>query len=222
MAFLAPRVSVHPSGLGGYGQDGLGIATMSKEVMASIVQRDRHVCRICGLPVGGDPQIFFADGNRRNSEADNLATACPACVLIQGAGRFSAAAEIIPIWLPEMSQRSLNRLIASLHEKAVSVGLPLDFSRAPTHDTPQARQILKVWGGLVERRAVLLDRTQIRTVADVVDICLAHDPRCGCCPIDLANVLRFLHRGRFYVEGCDIYPRIVAARTTRPPRSLAA
>lgn len=219
MAFLALRIGVHPSSLGGYGRGG-GSAATGKDMVQSISRRDRHMCRCCGLSVQYDPQLVFLDGDRGRTQPDNLATACPSCALIQGAGRFTSSAEIMPVWLPEMSQRSLNRLVASLHDYAQAVDLPVDFSRAPKYDTAQARQILKIWGGLVERRSVLEQRTGIFTIADVVDLCLAHDPVCGFCPADLSHGLRFLHRGRYYVKGCNIYPQIVARR--RNPPALAS
>ncbi|MDD2859476.1 MAG: hypothetical protein PHT60_14965 [Acidiphilium sp.] len=217
MAFLVLRFGVHPSSLGGYATGLVG-----KDVIAAIAGRDHFICRFCGLPVPGHPQIFFLDGDRRHDQPDNLATACLACALVQGGARYTAAAEIIPVWLPEMSQRSLNRLISSLHELALGVSLPVNFSRAPAHDTAQARLILKLWSGLAERRATLKEMTGLRNVADFVDACLAHDPYRGRCPAGLGHGLRFLHRGRYFADGQDIYPQVLACRVAKPAVVLAA
>lgn len=211
MAFLALRIGVHPSSLGGYAR-GVGSAATGKDMAEAMCKRDRRLCRCCGLAVPFGSVPYFIDGDRRHTESGNLALACPSCVLVQGAGRYTATAEIMPIWLPEMSQRSLNRLVASLHEAAVPLDLPVHFAAAPKHDSSEARQILKIWGGLVERRAVLFDIARIGTIAGLVDLCLDHDPVNGFAPEDLAHGLRFLHRGRFYADGDDIYPEIVAHR----------
>lgn len=196
-------ISVHPSSLGGYGQ-GLWAAGRKG------AETSRWQCQLCGLPIAGDPLIFFRDGDRRHCDADNLVEACPACVLVQGAGRLTAARESLPIWLPEMTQRGLNRLTSSLHERAHTIGLPVDFSGPPREDSPISRHILKIWAGLVDRWILLRETAGIRTVTDVVDICLAHDPVRGTCPLRLVPGLRFLHRGRFYAGGQDVYPTFIA------------
>ncbi|MCW8309349.1 hypothetical protein AruPA_20205 [Acidiphilium sp. PA] len=195
-------ISVHPSSLGGYGQ-GLRVAGRK------VTETSWSQCQLCGLPFAGDPLIFFRDGDHRRCDAGNLLEACPACVLVQGAGRLTAAREILPIWLPELSQRGLNRLTSSLHELAYTIGLPVDFSGAPREDSPHARQILKVWAGLLDRWILLREQAGIRTVTDVVDICLARDPVRGTCPPRLIRGLRLLHRGRFYSGGRDIYPMFI-------------
>jgi len=211
----ALSISVHPSSLGGYGQ---GLRGAGRKV----AETSRSQCLLCGLPFAGDPQFFFRDGDRRHCDAGNLFEACPACVLVQGAGRLTAVREILPIWLPEISQRGLNRLTSSLHELAYMIGLPVDFSGAPREDSPHARQILKVWAGLLDRWILLREQAGIRTVTDVVDICLAHDPVRGTCPPRLIRGLRLLHRGRFYAGGRDVYPMFIARnRQSRAPAAPA-
>ncbi|MGC9271763.1 hypothetical protein, partial [Acidiphilium sp.] len=202
-------IGVHPSSLGGYGQ---GVRATGRKV----AETSRSHCHFCGLPFAGDPFIFFRDGDRRHCDAGNLLEACPACVLVQGAGRLTAPREILPIWLPEMSQRGLNRLTSSLHERAYTIGLPVDFSGAPREDTPKSRHILKIWAGLLDRWILLRDKAGVRSVTDVIDICLAHDPFRGTCPPRLQRGLRFLHRGRFYAGGQDVYPAFIARN--RQPR----
>ena len=202
---LLPLIpSAHPSGW-----LFLGAGLIRQETAFEVHRRDEASCRFCGQQGDVQPGIVYLDGDRNNPALDNLATACILCMAPQNLTRRSAAMEVLPIWLPELTQRALNTLIRGLQDIRTAQGFSPCLEICPPHDTPRDRQIAGIYTALAERALDLEARTGIAHPAELASLFLRVDPKAGACPAQLLHGLRFLHRGRYFSGTTDIYPKLL-------------
>jgi hypothetical protein len=204
MRLLSLIPSAHPSAWRSF-----GTGLVRQETLLEVHRRDAAACRFCGQQGDPEPGIVYLDGDRDNATADNLATACILCAAPQNLTRRSAAMEVLPIWLPELTQRALNTLIRGLQDIRVAQGFSPCLEICPPHDTPRDRQIAGIYTALAERALDLEARSGIAHPAELASLFLRIDPRRGACPVQLLHGLRFLHRGRHFSGVRDIYPRLL-------------
>ena len=205
MRLLPLILSVHPSVWS------MEVAAIGQGAASSIFRRDRNRCRFCGQSASALREIVCVDGDRTNvAVAGNLATACIVCAAAWGLHRPSAALEVLPVWLPEMSQRALNVLVRGLHVARLRCGVSAAPENAAGTEDPGARRPSECFARLAKRADVLRERTGVSLVADLPDLFLRADPDQGRCPEGLLHGLRLLHRGRHFVGGTDVYPKLLA------------
>jgi hypothetical protein len=182
---------------------------ISDELATPIFERDRHCCRFCSCFSLSGNQIYFLDSDRGNLNEDNLATACILCCAVQNLQRPEAELEVLPIWLPELAQRALNKMIRGIHILRVRNQLPAPADVSPRFDSPVARTTSAAFLTFAQRAVDLRKKTGVRSPAEFAELFLRSDPRSGQCPETLAVGLRFLHRGRYFVAGKDIYGELL-------------
>jgi len=81
-------------------------------IRGKVLSRDEYSCRFCGFHSEKYQQIVAIDGNYKNNQINNLATACVFCMHCQLLGLRNTNAKII--FLPEMSQIELNHFVRVL------------------------------------------------------------------------------------------------------------
>lgn len=80
-------------------------------VREQILSRDRHTCVYCGFASEKYQDVHHLDGDHDNNIPENLVTACMFCHATQHIGLCGKEGRGQLIWLPEMSQASLNHAI---------------------------------------------------------------------------------------------------------------
>ncbi len=76
-----------------------------------ILSRDRYTCVYCGFACDKFQEVHHLDGDHDNNLPENLVTACPLCHATQHIGLCGKEGRGLLIWLPEMSQASLNHAL---------------------------------------------------------------------------------------------------------------
>jgi intracellular multiplication protein IcmJ len=186
-----------------------------QDLCETVLQRDRHTCRFCGLPAGGWQDVFHLDDDHEHWTPANLAASCPLCHGVQHIGAPNANGDMHVIWLPEVEQPVLNVLVRGIH---LILHAHDAATTLTTRHMPDEPELLAAW-----RAYVALDARKA-AAARVID---SHHPR------DLAHALaamppgdygrrdkllgglRLLHRGQRLRQGKDLYPAQLAAWAKR-------
>jgi intracellular multiplication protein IcmJ len=82
------------------------------EIRTKVLSRDHHTCRYCGFHAEKFQQIVSINGDFKNNNLDNLATACIFCMHCQLLALRNTNAKII--FLPEVTQVELNHFVRIL------------------------------------------------------------------------------------------------------------
>jgi len=80
-------------------------------VREQILNRDKYTCVYCGFYCNKFQEVHHLDGDHNNNIVENLVTACSFCHATQHIGLCGKEGRGQLIWLPEMSQASLNHAI---------------------------------------------------------------------------------------------------------------
>jgi intracellular multiplication protein IcmJ len=216
MRLLPLLLAAHPSAWS------MAAAGIGQEASFSILDRDGSKCRFCGQRSSVFHEVVFVNGDRANSDPGNLATCCLICAAGWRLHRPEAEREALPIWLPEMSQRALNVLMRGLHITRLRHSAHPAPEAASPAEHPEARRASFCFSQLAARGALLVERAGIASVLDLPALFLRLDPAGGRCPEPLAYGMRLLHRGRHFVDGADVYSRLLAKECEQHPSSAAA
>lgn len=92
-----------------------------EEQRLETVKRDHSTCQGCGfssigvkkgggLVSSGYLEVHHIDDDHHNNKSSNLITLCPFCHQVFTLGRRGAVFTAYPIWMPQLSQRAINRL----------------------------------------------------------------------------------------------------------------
>jgi intracellular multiplication protein IcmJ len=165
-------------------------------------------CPFCGVRLAkGRGSFLSPDGSADFS--------CAPCHLVRHLERDTIAEEAVLIWLPEMTQAALNALAHCAHERLARNGA-LDRAASPFAFTPE-----QVPNGALEAIRALEARSfeaETRLGASsprVLGAALMRmKPRLYEDRARLLGGLRLWPRGRFFVDGEDIYPQLIADRVT--------
>ena len=165
----------------------------------------------CSCPFCG---VRFADGQEPLLCPDGSADfSCAPCHLVRHLERDTIAEEALLIWLPEMTQSALNALALGAHRRLARDGA-LDRAASPFALSPD-----EVPNGALEAIRALEARSfeaETRLGASsprVLGAALMRmKPRLYEDRARLLGGLRLWPRGRFFVDGEDIYPQLIADR----------
>jgi intracellular multiplication protein IcmJ len=163
-------------------------------------------CPFCG--------VRFAEGQEPFPCPDGSADiSCAPCHLVRHLERDTIAEEAVLIWLPEMTQAALNALAHSARRRLARDGA-LYGAASRFALTPE-----QVPNGVIEAIRALEARSfeaETRLGASsprVLGVALMRmKPRLYEDRARLLGGLRLWPRGRFYVDGEDIYPQLIADR----------
>ena len=115
------------------------------KVRDKILSRDNDTCQGCGFQASDFQEIHHRSGDHSNFKDSNLETLCPLCHQVFHPDLASISSGASMIWLPEITQVELNRLLFAVFA-ATKKG-----SSHPLYNVAKA-----IWG-LLEMRKVYLD-----------------------------------------------------------------
>jgi len=165
-------------------------------------------CPFCG--------VCFAEGQGPFLCPDGSADfSCAPCHLVRHLERDTIAEEAVLIWLPEMTQAALNALAHGAHKRLARDGAlhraASPFGPAPEQVPNGALEAIRA----LEARSLEAEARLGASSPRVLGAALMRmKPRVYQDRARLLGGLRLLSRGRFFVEGEDIYPQLIADRVT--------
>jgi len=163
-------------------------------------------CPFCG--------VCFAEGQEPFLCQDGSADfSCAPCHLVRHLERDTIAEEAVLIWLPEMTQAALNALAYAAHKRLLREGAlthaPSPFAHAPVEVPNGALEAIRA----LEARSVEAETRLGASSPRVLGAALMRmKPKLYAERARLLGGLRLLSRGRFFVDGEDIYPQLIADR----------
>ncbi len=163
-------------------------------------------CPFCG--------VRFAEGQGPFLCPDGSADfACAPCHLVRHLERDTIAEEAVLIWLPEMTQAALNALAYGAHKRLSRDGAlhraASPFDLAPDHVANGALEAIRA----LEARSLEAETRLGASSPRVLGAALMRmKPRVYQDRARLLGGLRLLSRGRFFVDGEDIYPQLIGDR----------
>ncbi len=163
-------------------------------------------CPFCG--------VRFAEGQGPFPCPDGSADfACAPCHLVRHLERDSIAEEAVLIWLPEMTQAALNALAHGAHKRLAGEGA-LHLAANPFASTAERGPdgALEAVRALESRSAEAEARLGTASPRVLGAALLRMKARAYEDRARLLGGLRLLSRGRFFVDGEDIYPRLIGDR----------
>ena len=165
----------------------------------------RRSCPFCGVRLAEGRERFF------HGEGFDEASCAP-CSLVRHLERETIAEEAVLIWLPEMTQSALNALANRAHRLLAAEGA-LYLAASPfsvtSGDRPNpALEAIRA----IERRSVEAE-ARFGTASPRVlgQALLRAEPKLSAERAKRLGGLRLWSRGRFFVAGEDVYPRLIAA-----------
>ncbi len=163
-------------------------------------------CPFCGVRLAeGQGPFLCPDGSADFS--------CAPCHLVRHLERETIAEEAVLIWLPEMTQAALNALAHGAHKRLSRAGaLHLAanaFALAREQGPDGALEAIRA---LEARRAEAEARLGTASPRLLGAALLRMKPKTYEDRARLLGGLRLLSRGRFFVDGEDIYPQLIAER----------
>ena len=163
-------------------------------------------CPFCGVRLAEGQEPFLCpDGS-----AD---VSCAPCHLVRHLERDTIAEEAVLIWLPEMTQAALNALAHAVHKRL--------FREGALHRATNAFAVIRERrpDGALEAIRALEARSgeadaRLGTVSPRVlgAALLRMKPKLYEDRARLIGGLRLMSSGRFFVDGEDIYPQLIAER----------
>ena len=163
-------------------------------------------CPFCG--------VRFAEGQEPFLCPDGSADfSCAPCHLVRHLERYTIAEEAVLIWLPEMTQAALNALAHGAHRRLAHDGA-LDRAASPFGLAPEqvpngALEAIRALEARSSEAETRLGASSPRVLGAALMRMKArlYEDRAR-----LLGGLRLLSRGRFFVDGEDIYPQLIADR----------
>lgn len=177
---------------------------------------DARQCRFCGLVAVGRLEPFHCNGDHADGRPDNVVPACPLCHLTQHPDRPRIGDEATLIWMPEMSQAVLNRLVRGIHLTLHASQEPVDMRRPPRGTSPAPIAAFRAYRSLQERAAPAFDRLGTNSFALLGAALLSLTAPQYAGRGELLAGLRLLPLGRLFVDEHDVYPDILTAWATKP------
>jgi hypothetical protein len=164
----------------------------------------RSSCPFCGVRLAeGRERFLCADGFEDSS--------CVPCSLVRHLERKTIAEESVLVWLPDLSQAALNALANGVHRRLAGEGalylaatpFALTSSEAP-NPALEAIRAIEMRQAEAERR---LGTSSPRVLGEAL---MRAEPNLYADRAKRLGGLRLWPRGKFFVDGEDVYPRLVA------------
>jgi hypothetical protein len=173
----------------------------------------KGACQFCGLSAASWQAPFCYEGDAGPNVETRGIPCCVLCHLALSLDRETIDAEGVLIWCPQLSQAVVNCLVRSIHRRLTLKGVPFDPSRRPGRgdiDGVAAANILADLQFQSERVEKKIGSAQPSAlVRALVEMKRRGD---GLGP-GLISGLRLLPLGRFFRNGTDIYPELIASLT---------
>lgn len=118
---------------------------LTEEQRLSVVERDNCTCRYCGFNAKQYQLVRPIDGNPKNTNLDNWATACIFCEQCFDLEKVADRRSGTLIWMPEITQADLHHLARAIYVARITQG-------------PLAEGARKAYETLMERRKAAKDR----------------------------------------------------------------
>ena len=179
-------------------------------------------CRFCDLDCAGWQQPYARNGDHDDRAADNLVPACPLCALGQHLWRPQIDREAALIWLPEMTQASLNGLARRIHLTCWAHKEPPHLSPRRISDAPSVVAAARVFAALLGRAGAVEQRLGVTSARTLGAALLALPAGVYAQRARLLWGARLLPRGRYFADGEDVYPEMLAAWSPTGPAPSAA
>lgn len=154
-------------------------------------------------------------GSRIASWTEDLSETCGACCalcgLSQNLDRPEIDREAVLIWLPEFTQGAVNALVRRVHSSFArhgkAVSWPLD--PLPANSPEDLLAASSAYAALVERSVIAKQRLGTSSPRDLAEALSFILPSSYARRHELLGGARLLSLGRFFVDGRDIYPRLL-------------
>ena len=164
----------------------------------------RSSCPFCGVRLAEGREPFLCvDGSEESS--------CVPCSLVRHLERETIAEEAVLIWLPDLSQAALNALANGVHRRLAAEGA-LYLAAAPfavsSSETPNPA--LEAIRAIEMRRAeaeTLFGTSSPRVLGQAL---MRAKPNLYADRATRLGGLRLWSRGRFFIDGEDVYLRLIA------------
>jgi intracellular multiplication protein IcmJ len=169
-------------------------------------------CRFCGEPTAGWQAPFHLDGDHGNNDPGNLAIACTLCHLGQHLNRAGIDREATLIWLPELTQSDIIKLVRAIHLQCHAAKTkPDDLHSASSRISAPLLGGFAAYQTLLERQEAA-DARLGTTSPKALGAALLELPAAATATLpDRLSGIRLLPLGRLFRGGEDIYPDILTA-----------
>lgn len=137
---------------------------------------------------------------------------CALCHLAQNLERSEIDREAVLIWAPEFTQGALNALVHCIHRIAATHGKPVFWSPdpPPANSPEDLFASSSAYAALVERSVIAKQRLGTSSPRDLAQALSFISPSSYARRRELLGGVRLLPLGRFFVDGRDVYPRLLA------------
>ena len=165
----------------------------------------RSSCPFCGVRLAEGREPFLcADGSEESS--------CVPCALVRHLERETIAEEAVLIWLPDLSQAALNALANVVHRRLAAEGaLYLAASPFAVTWSEIPNPALEVIRAIEMRRAEAETRFGTSSPRVLGEALMRARPNLYADRARRLGGLRLWSRGKFFVAGEDVYPRLIAS-----------
>lgn len=138
---------------------------------------------------------------------------CALCHLAQSLERSEIDREAVLIWAPEFTQGALNALVHRIHRIAAAHEKPVFWSPdpPPANSPEDLFAASSAYAALVERSLIAKQRLGTSSPRDLAEALSFMSPSTYARRHELLGGVRLLPLGRFFVDGRDVYPRLLAA-----------
>jgi hypothetical protein len=147
------------------------------------------------------------------SPLSNKQPCCALCHLAQSLERSDIDREAVLIWAPEFTQGALNALVHRIHRIAAAHGKPVFWSPdpPPANSPEDLFAASSAYAALAERSVTAKQRLGTSSPRDLAEALSFVSPSSYARRHELLGGIRLLPLGRFFVDGRDVYPRLLAA-----------
>ncbi len=108
---------------------GSAVKDPPQDIKDKVLKRDRNTCRFCGFTSEKYQEILNLTHNYADTRTQNLATACIFCAQCFHLEKVSVMRSGVLIWLPEITQASLNHIARAIYVARISQGAVADTAR---------------------------------------------------------------------------------------------
>jgi intracellular multiplication protein IcmJ len=169
-------------------------------------------CRFCGEPTAGWQAAFHLDSDHGNNDPGNLAIACTLCHLGQHLNRPDIDREATLIWLPELAQSEIIRLVREIHLQCHTAKTrPSDLHSVSSRISAPLLGSFAAYQALLERQEAAEARLGTISPKALGAALLELPPEATATLPDRLSGIRLLPLGRLFRDGEDIYPTILTA-----------